>query len=120
MSPDNRQFATLIAERRKAAGLTMEQLAAELGVAKSAVHYWESGRSVPATSQLEPLAQALGTSFEDLFAATGYSRQGLPTFAPYLRARYGALPDEALAEAEQFFEQLTERYGEGGDGESDR
>ena len=123
MPPETRQFAALIAERRKAAGLTMEQLASRVGVTKSNVHYWESGGGVPGGGVLEPLAQALGVSFEDLFAAAGYAHpEGLPSFTPYLRAKYGALPDEAVAEAEAFFDELTGRYqeAEGGDAEPDR
>jgi transcriptional regulator with XRE-family HTH domain len=121
MAPRHRQFATFLAERRKARGLTQPQLAKTLGVSKSNVHYWEAGEYLPKTNLLEPLARALHVSYEDLFALAGYSHpEGLPEFTPYLRAKYTALPDEALAEAEAFFRNLTERYGEGGDAEPDR
>lgn len=123
MPPENRQFADLIADRRKAAGLTMDELAARIGVAKSNVHYWESGGGLRNADVLQPLAEALGVSYEDLAVAAGYSRgEGLPSFTPYLRTKYGALPEEALAEAEQFFEKLTEQYGEaeGERGQPDR
>ena len=116
------QFSTFIAARRKERELSMAQLAEAVGVAKSNVHYWESGEGLPKATVLEPLAQALGVSYEDLFALAGYAHpEGLPAFRPYLRAKYGALPDDALAEAEAFFDELTERYGEKeGDGESGR
>ena len=118
-----RQFADFIAARRNERRLSMAQLAERVGVTKSNVHYWESGQGLPNATVLEPLAQALGSSYEDLFALAGYAHpEGLPEFQPYLRAKYGALPSEALAEAEAFFEQLTERYGDkgGGDAEPDR
>ncbi len=114
----SRKFAEFIAAHRKERGLSMAQLAEMVGVTKSNVHYWESGEGLPKASVLEPLAQALGTSYEDLFALAGYARpDGLPELSPYLRAKYGALPEEALAEAEAFFDELTERYEEdqGGD-----
>lgn len=122
MPPQNRQFAALVSESRKAAGLTMDQLAARVGVAKSNVHYWESGGGLRNADVLQPLAEALDLSFEDLAAAAGYARgEGLPSFAPYLRAKYGALPEAALEEAEAFFGELTERYhAEGDDVEPNR
>ena len=117
MAPKHHQFADFIAARRKERGLTMEALAGHIGVTKSNVHYWESGEWLPKAGVLEPLAQALGVSYEDLFALAGYSHpEGLPEFRPYLRTKYGALPEEALAEAESFFDELTKRYDEeGGD-----
>ena len=115
-----RQFATFIAARRKERELSMAQLAEAVGVTKSNIHYWESGEGLPKASVLEPLAQALGSSYEDLFALAGYAHpEGLPEFAPYLRAKYGAWPEEALAEAEAFFDELTERYGEKGGGDAE-
>lgn len=107
-----RQFAKFIAARRKERGLSMAQVAEQVGVTKSNVHYWESGEGLPKATVLEPLAQALGVSYEDLFALAGYAHpEGLPAFRPYLRTKYGALPEDALAEAEAFFDELTERYG---------
>lgn len=120
MSPSQRQLGTFITKHRKARGLSMAALAEELGVTKSNVHYWESGKGAPSGSMLEPLAQALGVSYEDLFALAGYVHPDrLPDPTPYLRAKFRGAPDKAIAEAEQFFSEWQERYG-GGDGpESD-
>lgn len=123
MAPKHRQFADFIAARRKERGLTLAQLADQVGVTKSNVHYWEAGEYLPKASVLEPLAQALGVSYEDLFAVAGYAHpDGLPEFRPYFRTKYRALPDEALAEADAFFDELTKRYdAEGADaGQPDR
>lgn len=121
MSPAQRQLAAFITKHRKERGLSMAALAEQVGVTKSNVHYWESGEGVPKGSVLEPLAQALGVSYEDLFALAGYAHPvGLPEPAPYLRAKFRDLPDSALAEAERFFSDWQERHGGGDADESDR
>ncbi|HEX8073928.1 MAG TPA: helix-turn-helix transcriptional regulator [Thermoleophilaceae bacterium] len=108
----NRKLGRFIAARRKERGLSLARLAEQIGTTKSNVHAWEAGEWIPKATLLEPLAQALGVSYEDLFALAGYAHpDGLPAFEPYLRAKYGALPEDALAEAEAFFDELTERYG---------
>ncbi len=91
----------------------MAALADAVGVTKSNVHYWESGEGLPNANVLQPLAEVLGVSYEDLFALAGYaSPQGLPGPAPYLRAKYPDAPKKALAEAEKFFAEFNEKYGE--------
>jgi tetratricopeptide (TPR) repeat protein/transcriptional regulator with XRE-family HTH domain len=51
-----------LAQRRKAVGLTQEQLAELLGVERTTVVRWEGGQTEPAPSQRSRLAQALGVS----------------------------------------------------------
>lgn len=116
MANKHRQFAAFIAKHRKLRGLTMEELAEAAGTTKSNVSYWESGRWLPKAKQLQPLAEALGVSYEDLFALAGYaSPSALPAPTPYLRAKFPDAPKQALAEAEKFFEQFNEQYGRDGD-----
>jgi transcriptional regulator with XRE-family HTH domain len=89
----------------------LAQLAEAVGTSKTNVHAWEAAEHLPKTSVLEPLARALGVSYEDVFAAAGYSHpEGLPEPALYLRAKFRDLPEAAVAEAEQFFADLTSRY----------
>lgn len=57
-----------IAERRRAKGLTQEQLAAELGISAPAVSKWETDSSYPDITLLCPLARALGTDVDTLLA----------------------------------------------------
>jgi transcriptional regulator with XRE-family HTH domain len=115
MSPKP-HFPTYLKKHRKAAGLSMEELAEAVGVAKSMIHYWETGANLPRASHLEPLARALGVSYEDVFAAAGYVHpEGMPDPAPYLRAKFPELPKKAIAEAEKFFAEFEDRYGVGGD-----
>ena len=58
-----------IAELRKAAGKTQDQLAREMGVSRSSVAMWEVGAISPATEKLPQLADILGRSIDELFRA---------------------------------------------------
>lgn len=56
-----------IAELRKAAGKTQDQLARELGVSRSSVAMWEVGAISPNAQKLPALAKALGVTINDLY-----------------------------------------------------
>lgn len=51
---------------RRAAGLTQRGLAARIGVSKTSVSYWETGRNEPSARQLRALAGALGVAMEGI------------------------------------------------------
>lgn len=53
--------------RRKAAGLTQEDLAAALGCTRQAVVAWERGDVLPTADRLPQLAKALGCSIDELY-----------------------------------------------------
>lgn len=59
-------FGSNIAVRRKALGMTQEQLAAKLGISAPAVSKWETGSSYPDITLLCPLARALGINVDTL------------------------------------------------------
>lgn len=107
MPAKHRQFATFITTHRKALGLSMNQLAKEIGAPRSRIHYWEQGEYLPHVEVLEPLAQALRVSYEDLFALAGYTHpDALPSPQPYLRAKFPRASKRTLAEAERLFTEL--------------
>lgn len=54
---------------RKAAGLTQADLAAKVGVCRTAVVAWESGKSYPPASKLPAIAAALHCTIDDLYKA---------------------------------------------------
>lgn len=56
-----------VRDRRQALGLTQEELAAKLGVDRSAVALWETGARTPGTERLPALAEALGCGIGELF-----------------------------------------------------
>jgi transcriptional regulator with XRE-family HTH domain len=99
-------LAQYLVKRRKAAGLSMDALAEKVGTSKSSVHYWESGEWVPSPMQLEPLAQALGVSYEDLFVRAGHDREKLPEPEPYLRVKFPGISERKLGEAKRLFDQI--------------
>lgn len=61
-------FKEYLRERRKAMGLTQEQLAKKALVSKSAVTKWESGGGIPGRANLRQLAEVLGISVDTLNA----------------------------------------------------
>ena len=59
-------LGTNISERRKALGMTQEELASNLGVSPQAVSKWENNLSCPDISLLPAIAKIFGTSVDDL------------------------------------------------------
>jgi transcriptional regulator with XRE-family HTH domain len=56
-----------VAELRKAAKLTQEQLAEKVGVAPETISRLERGASVPSLRSLERIAAAVGVQLRDMF-----------------------------------------------------
>lgn len=109
MSP-NKNTARLgkaIRRHREAAGLSQAALAKAIGVPASTVFRLEKGEfGMPDPDKLSRLADALEIEAEELYALAPYP--ALPDMAPYLRTKYG-MSDEAVAEAEAFFQELKQR-----------
>ena len=61
----------IISKRRRELGLTQQQLADKLHISDKVVSKWETGRSLPDTSLLRPLADALQMPLNDLLDAGG-------------------------------------------------
>lgn len=59
-------IAKRLADRRRAAGLTQEELAEKLGVSRQAVSKWERSESSPDTDNLISLARLYDVSLDDL------------------------------------------------------
>lgn len=59
-------MAQRLVNRRKAAGLSQEALAAQLGVSRQAVSKWERSESSPDTDNLIALAALYGVSLDEL------------------------------------------------------
>jgi len=107
----NQTLGEYISERRASRNLSLADAADLSGLHLS---YWsklEAGKyESPAPKHLMAIARTLGVDFEDLYGLAGYeSPERLPTFQPYLRAKY-ELPPEAIADLERYFELLRNYY----------
>ena len=74
------KFGVRLAEKRRAAGLTQEQLGAGLAlngsdVGKGAVSSWEVGRTMPSPALLPKLCARLGCSSDDLLGIASRRRK---------------------------------------------
>ena len=56
-----------IRPRRRAAGMTLEELAAAVGCTLQAVSCWERGQTLPTADRLPQLARALGCTIDELY-----------------------------------------------------
>lgn len=75
---ENKQsFGRFICDKRKAAGLTQQQLADRVFVTESAVSKWERGLSYPDITMIPPLCEALGVSERELITASDDKRQAV-------------------------------------------
>lgn len=83
----NISFGSRLADRRKAAGLTQEQLgeglAADGGnVGKGAISSWEVGRTAPSAAQIPKICERLGCSADDLLGMRTVAPKRTPTNHP--------------------------------------
>jgi len=74
---DNKKIAAFIAEKRKAKGLTQQQVADALHISFQAVSKWESGASYPTIELLYALSRLLGTTTDELLSAQDSGDAGL-------------------------------------------
>ena len=74
---DNRKIASFIANKRKAKGLTQQQLADMLHISFQAVSKWESGAAYPSIELLYALSHALGTTTDEILNAKDSEDKGL-------------------------------------------
>lgn len=73
---DAKKTGELIAQRRKARGMSQGELASRLHVTDKAVSKWERGLSYPDVTLLEPLAAALDLTVEELMACRRQAAKG--------------------------------------------
>ena len=63
---DQKKIGAFIARRRKELDMTQKELAEKLGITDRAVSKWETGRSMPDLSLLQPLSHVLEIDVNDL------------------------------------------------------
>lgn len=62
----NTKIGAWLSEKRKAKGMTMQEVAERLGVTKTAVHYWETGKRTIYAYQMMDYCAIVGADPEDL------------------------------------------------------
>jgi len=100
-----------IRQARRTAGWSIRRCGAAAGVDTTWLSRLERGDYIsPDPRHLQRVARALELDVTDLYVAAGYqSGKSLPTFAPYLRAKYD-LPVDAIADLERHFALLRSYY----------
>ena len=108
-----KQLGEQLRGRREELGLTQRQLAKLAGMTDGTIVRIEQGFiAAPAPDKLSRIAEALDLSLADVFAQADYILpRELPSYAPYLRSKYPQLPDEAVEQLGDSFEQMAKRYG---------
>jgi len=108
----NQTLGDYIRSRRSSMGLSLSEAAEASDLDPSYWNKLENGHySNPAPQHLSTIAGVLGVAVEDLYGLAGYDiPERLPSFQPYLRAKYD-LPPEAIADLERYFELLRNYYG---------
>jgi transcriptional regulator with XRE-family HTH domain len=86
--PEGSGFAARLAAMRKAAGFTQQQLAAELGISRRRIAYYEAESDHPPASLLPRLAQVLNTTVDELLGGLAPKRKARPAaLSPRLERR---------------------------------
>jgi transcriptional regulator with XRE-family HTH domain len=104
-------LASRIRELRQGHGLTQQDLSQASGLSRSYISRLEMGDiALPSRERLRALAQALGTSLDDLLQAAGFldTPQGdLPDFKTYLQRKYAIYDAQILDAIETLVEGLA-------------
>lgn len=109
-----KQLGRRLKARRKEIGLSQREVGRRAAIDDATIVRLEQGAiAAPAPDKLSRVADALGLSLADVFALAHYAVPGdLPSFKPYLRAKYRRLlPPAAVSELERYFDDLAGRYG---------
>jgi transcriptional regulator with XRE-family HTH domain len=109
------QLAELLSATRVSKGLTAREVARRAGVDVGTVSLLERCKiAQPRVESVRAIAQVLGIPLADIYTMVHWlPRTELPSLKPYMRAKYGDLPDEAVEEVERFVTKLAEKHNRG-------
>lgn len=104
----------LIRTQREALGLSQNALAKQSGIDVAYISRIESGEiAQPSAPRLARLADELGLGLTETYAAAAQRPESelLPSFTPYLRTKYGELPEEAQERMGRYFARVSKQHG---------
>ncbi len=109
----SQQFGKYIQSQRTNARLSARGLCALSGIDIATLVRLEQGKiKSPRLSTLTSLADALALPRADIFEVAGLSVPfDLPSLPAFLRSKYSALPELAVAEIDDYFQQTMQRHG---------
>ena len=112
-TPNPTDLGAFLRTAREAMGLSNRGLAALSGIDQATIGRIESGFIArPTASTLARLAAALKVETAELYAKAEYlTESGLPTFRPYMRTKYGQLPEEDIERIEAYAARIAKRHG---------
>lgn len=98
---------------RKAAKLSQEELAAQVGVSRQAVSKWELGEATPEVDKLLALAKAFGVTTDELLSESGPAGAQAQAAPPQKEPYRGTLPPQPgqTPPAGDSFDRATGRIG---------
>jgi transcriptional regulator with XRE-family HTH domain len=102
------RLGQMIRQRRTELALSARELATRVGVNSSTIIRLEHGVTrAPRPDKLARLAEVLGLTLADVAGTAGYLVAGdLPSFGPYLIAKYPELSEAAMTELTRRFKEL--------------
>lgn len=114
-SAGNTPLGKLIRSRRQDAGLSLTQLASELGVSRPYLSRLERGEYTnPSSKVLTQLIRRFDLNVDDVYALSGNMfPEDLPNYGPYLRAKHVGWPETAYRELEDFYSFVKDKYSLG-------
>ena len=68
-----KKISKFLKEERENSNLTQEEVATKIGVSKSLIYKWESGKSYPSMEYLPKLSETYGVSINEIIAGTRLS-----------------------------------------------
>ncbi|MGF1653360.1 MAG: helix-turn-helix domain-containing protein [Actinomycetales bacterium] len=109
----SQELGHFLRQHREASSVSLRGLAGRVGVDAAQILRLERGDiASPKADLLARIAHELDLPLADVFGLAGYALPSeLPSFRPYLRAKYHDLPPAAVAELERVFADVARRYG---------
>lgn len=90
---------------RERSGISLRELARQIGEGHSNVVYWERSGRIPRSDLLVPISNALGVSVEELLGATKYKKSSAP--AGKLRLAFEAISKLPRKQQEKILEVIN-------------